>query len=50
MRNKLLWVENQSSLTLLILLIFLMAQGEWNDISEGHSQIMVICEGCYYEI
>jgi hypothetical protein len=25
-------------------------QGEWNDISEGHAQIMAICEGCYEEI
>ena len=28
----------------------LMEQGEWNDISEGHAQIMGICEGCYNEI
>jgi hypothetical protein len=28
----------------------LMEQGEWNDISEGHAQIMAICEGCYNEI
>lgn len=25
-------------------------QGEWNDISEGHAQVMLICEGCLNEI
>lgn len=28
----------------------LMEQGEWNDISEGHAQILPICEGCLNEI
>jgi len=28
----------------------LIEQGEWNDISEGHAQIIVICEGCYNEV
>ncbi|GAA5441897.1 hypothetical protein Misp06_00058 [Microbulbifer sp. NBRC 101763] len=28
----------------------LMAEGEWNDISEGYAQIMAICEGCLNEI
>ncbi len=28
----------------------LIEQGEWNDISESHAKIMVICEGCYFEI
>jgi hypothetical protein len=28
----------------------LTAQGEWNDISEGHAQVMAICEGCYGEV
>lgn len=28
----------------------LLDQGEWNDISEGHAQIMAICEGCLNEI
>ncbi|MBF0233133.1 MAG: hypothetical protein HQK65_08865 [Desulfamplus sp.] len=24
----------------------LLEQGEWNDVSEGHAQIMTMCEGC----
>ncbi len=28
----------------------LLEQGEWNDVSEGHAQVMVICEGCLKEI
>jgi hypothetical protein len=28
----------------------LMEQGEWNDISEDHAQIVAICEGCYNEV
>lgn len=28
----------------------LLAQGEWNDISEAHAQPLAICEACYEEI
>ena len=28
----------------------LLSEGEWNDRSEGFSQIMAICERCYKEI
>lgn len=28
----------------------LMEQGEWNAVSEGQSQMIAICEGCYEEI
>ena len=28
----------------------LLREGEWNDISEGFAQVMLICEGCFEEI
>lgn len=28
----------------------LLEQGEWNDVSESHAQIVVICEGCFFEV
>lgn len=28
----------------------LKKEGEWNDVSEGHAKITLICEGCFFEI